>query len=241
MMAKKILALLINEIKRIRGLIYHKMYVSPKFKKDISTQFHRLYYDSFVFDKFLCKPYWLGVPLSKCPLDLWIYQEIIFEARPDIIVECGTLQGGSALYLASMCDIVRNGEIVTIDIEESEGRPQHKRIRYLHGSSTSAEIVETVKKLVKDKEKILVLLDSDHHKEHVLNELRIYSKFVTIGSYIIVEDTNIHGHPVRPDLGPGPMEAVDEFLKENKDFIIDTNREKFYLSFNPKGYLKRIK
>ena len=97
-----------------------------------------------------------------------------------------------------------------------------------------------VGKLISDKDKVMVILDSDHHKEHVLNELRIYGKFVTKESYIIVEDTNINGHPVYPDFGPGPMEAVEEFLRENKNFVIDKTREKFYLTFNPRGYLKKI-
>jgi len=87
----------------------------------------------------------------------------------------------------------------------------------------------------------MVILDSDHSKGHVLSELKIYSKFVTKGSYIIVEDTNINNHPVFPDFGPGPMEAVEEFLKENKDFSVDRSREKFYLTFNPKGFLQKRK
>lgn len=87
----------------------------------------------------------------------------------------------------------------------------------------------------------MVILDSDHSKVHVLNELRIYSKLVTKGNYLIVEDTCINGHPVCQGFGPGPMEAVEEFLKENQDFVVDRTREKFYLTFNPKGGLRRIK
>jgi len=177
----------------------------------------------------------------KCPLDLWIYQEIIFEVKPDVMIECGTANGGSALFLASMCDLVNNGKVITIDIEDKEGRPTHKRIKYLLGSSTSIEVVEQVRKLISDKDKVMVILDSDHSKGHVLSELKIYSKFVTKGSYIIVEDTNINGHPVFSDFGPGPMEAVEEFLKENKDFSVDRSREKFYLTFNPKGFLQKRK
>ena len=143
------------------------------------------------------------------------------------------------MYLASLLDLVNNGEIITIDIKEYEGRPKHKRIKYLLGSSTSKEIVEQIKKLVNEKNRILVILDSDHHKDHVINELRIYSELVTEGSYIIVEDTNINGHPVYYDFGSGPMEAVEEFLLKNKNFIENASREKFYVTFNPKGYLKK--
>jgi cephalosporin hydroxylase len=101
--------------------------------------------------------------------------------------------------------------------------------------------VGKVQTVIEGKDRIMTILDSDHHKEHVLRELEIYSKFVTKESYIIVEDTNINGHPVRSTFGPGPMEAIKEFLKMNEDFMIDRSREKFYLTFNPDGYLKKMK
>ena len=206
--------------------------------KNIINQFHVLYYNSL--SQTWNNTYWMGIPVLKCPLDLWIYQEIIFKTRPDIIIECGTAKGGSALYLASVCDLVNNGRVITVDIEDNKDKPKHKRITYLLGSSISKQIIEKIKKLVGNK-KIMVILDSDHSKQHVLSELKIYSKFVTKESYLIVEDTNINNHPVLSNFGPGPMEALKEFLKENKNFIIDKEEEKFYLTFNPKGYLKKIK
>ncbi len=238
---KKFLHLLKDEIKTLRGLIYHSIYIDPKAEKNIVEQFHKLYYDSHKFGKTWVNTKWLGVTTWKCPLDLWTYQETIYELRPDTIIECGTKYGGSALFLASMCDLINNGKVITIDIEAKEGTPKHKRITYLLGSSISEEIIEQVRKLICNTEKVMVMLDSEHKKEHVLNELRIYSQFVPKGSYIIVEDTNINGHPVDRDFGPGPMEAVEDFLKENSNFIIDRSKEKFYMTFNPKGYLKRIK
>lgn len=230
-----------NWIKALLWLIRHRIYIAPNAEKDIVDKFHKLYYYSYISGGTWANTFWCGIPTQKCPLDLWAYQEIIFEVRPDAIIECGTASGGSALFLASMCDLVGNGEVITIDIEDNEGRPKHKRIEYLLGSSTSKEIVEKVRNLIKDGDKVMVILDSDHHKEHVLNELRIYSHFVTKGSYLIVEDTNLNGHPVFQDFGPGPMEAVEEFLKENKDFVIDRSKEKFYLTFSPKGYLQKVK
>ena len=239
-MGLNFLQLIKKEINALRYLIRHRIYVSPKLEKDVVDQFHKLYYGSQIFDKSWGNTFWLGAPTQKCPLDIWIYQEMLFEIKPDVIIECGTKYGGSALFLASMCDLLHHGEVVTIDIEDKKNKPQHPRIHYLLGSSISVAIVEEIKKKIQGKS-VLVILDSDHSKEHVLNELKLYSPLVTKGSYIIVEDTNINGHPVYPDFGPGPMEAVKEFLKENQNFVIDKNREKFYLTFNPEGYLKKIK
>lgn len=216
-----------------------KAIASRTVDRDAINSFHKLYYDSM--DQTWKNTFWLGVPVAKCPLDLWVYQEIIFELKPDVIIECGTYKGGSALFMAHVLDILNNGKVISIDIEDIELRPQHKRIDYLLGSSTSEDVVAQVARLISGKERVMVVLDSDHHKEHVLNELRIYSRFVTRGSYLIVEDTNVNGHPVFPTFGPGPMEAVDQFLRENKDFFIDKAREKFYVTFNPRGYLAKVR
>jgi cephalosporin hydroxylase len=205
----------------------------------IVDAFHRLYYDNL--DRTWNNTYWMGVPTQKCPLDLWIYQEILFELRPDVIIETGTCQGGSALYLASICDLLKAGRIFTIDIDPAPTRPKHKRVRYLLGSSTNSEIVEGIRGEIRSRDRVLVILDSDHSKEHVLNELRAYTPMVTQGSYLIVEDTNVNGHPVVPDFGPGPMEAVDDFLSQNSDFEIDSSREKFFMGFNPRGWLRRAR
>lgn len=214
-----------------------KSYKYPRLARFITNQFHLLYY--YTKKKTWQNTSWFGVPLLKCPLDLWIYQEIVFEQKPDIIIECGTNEGGSALFFSSLCDLISNGRILTIDIEEKEKRPKHNRITYLTGSSTSEEIVEKVRNFIGQNERVMVILDSDHSMKHVLNELRIYSEFVTPGSYLIVEDSNINGHPVYYKHGPGPMEALEVFLNENKSFSADESREKFHLSFNPSGYLKR--
>jgi cephalosporin hydroxylase len=204
--------------------------------RSIAEQFHELYYESRVW----LNTFWLGVETQKCPLDLWIYQEILFSQRPSLIVECGTARGGSALFLASICDQLDRGRVLTIDIDERAERPAHPRIKYLTGSSTSAEIVERVKAEIAHEDETMVILDSDHGRDHVLAELRIYSELVSVGNYLIVEDTNVNGHPVEQHFGSGPMEAVETFLHENKSFVVDQEREKFFLTFNPKGYLRRI-
>jgi cephalosporin hydroxylase len=100
--------------------------------------------------------------VQKCPLDLWIYQELLTEIRPDLIIETGTFHGGSALFFASVCDLLSHGRVVTIDTTVVDGRPMHPRIRYLHGSSTAPAIIETVRSSIAADERVLVMLDSAH-------------------------------------------------------------------------------
>lgn len=232
-----------NELKLLRRLAYRTVFrrgiYGPRTHTEIIDQFHRLYYDSHLFQGTWQDTYWFGVRTAKCPLDLWIYQEMVFEIRPDVIVETGTAEGGSALYLASICDFLDQGTVVTIDVEERPQRPQHERITYLLGSSTSGGVLDQVRRMT-DGRRVIVFLDSDHRKDHVLAELRAYSPIVSSGSYLVVEDTNVNGHPVDPEFGPGPMEAVREFLAETDTFVIDKTKEKFYLTFNPKGYLRKV-
>jgi len=201
--------------------------------------FHRLYYDGTAGKQ---RPYentaWMGVPCLKCPMDLWAYQEILFEIRPDLIIETGTYMGGSALFFAHLCDLIGNGRVVSIDIEH-QVRPQHPRITYLEGSSIAGPIVEKVRQLSRDARQVLVILDSDHAEAHVRQELELFAPLVTADSYLIVEDTNVNGHPVHAGFGPGPYEAVDAFLSTHREFSVDSGREKFYLTFNPRGFLKR--
>jgi len=232
---------LAGELKTLRNLVRHRAYIDPKSERSIVEAFHRLYYDAHLFGKTWRDTSWMGIPCAKCPLDLWVYQEIIFETRPDLIVETGTFNGGSALYLASVCDMVGAGRVLTIDVEARRGRPSHRRIQYLQGSSTSRDVIAEVREEARGAGRVMVLLDSDHSKDHVLEELRLYGPLVTPGNYLIVEDSNVNGHPVSPDFGPGPMEAIEQFLERNADFVVDESRQKFYLTFNPRGYLRKVK
>lgn len=202
-------------------------------------QTHIHYYNSGVWAHGNTK--WLGYPVMKYPSDLFLYQEIIYETQPDIIIECGTFNGGSSLFLCSMLDLINKGTVLSIDVAPQANLPTHKRLSYLKTSSTSELALQTVKNTISPEDTVLIILDSDHTKTHVLQELQLYHSFVTKGSYLIVEDTNINGHPVLPKFGPGPMEAVEEFLQNNNDYIIDETKHKFLISFNPKGYLKKIK
>jgi cephalosporin hydroxylase len=217
---------------------YLAFYTHPRMARLIVNQFHRLYYHTPVPTRTWERTHWLGTPVRKCPLDLWIYQEIIHELRPDLIVECGTAYGGSALFFASMLDLVGKGKVVSVDICDLD-RPRHPRVEYLLGSSVDPPVVDRVRGRVAGCECVVVILDSDHSMQHVLAEMRAYSGFVSPGSYLVVEDTNVNGHPVAPNFGPGPLEAVRAFLDENDGFDVDPIGDKFHMSFNPGGYLRR--
>lgn len=204
--------------------------------KSAAEDFHREHYDSRVW----LGTTWFGVPIQKSPLDLQVFQELIWELKPDLIVEAGTYRGGSALFFATILDAIGHGRIVSMDIVLQPDLPRHPRIVYLLGDSKEQHIVRQVRQIAASAKTVLVDLDSDHHYSHVLAEMRAYAPLVTKGSYLIVEDTNINGHPVYPTFGPGPAEAVAQFLKQNHSFVQDRGREKFLVTFNGGGWLKRV-
>jgi cephalosporin hydroxylase len=177
---------------------------------------------------------------------MWSIQEVITETKPDFIVETGTYKGGGAVFYASILQNVNaTGKVITVDIkpqfdEAARLRLFQDRVEFVEGSSVSGEVFGRIADRVKGA-RVMVTLDSDHHMTHVLNELRLYSKLVSPGCYLIVQDTSHNGHPLKTDYGQGPMEALNEFLKGDKDFVRDESREKFLLTFHPKGYLKRIR
>jgi cephalosporin hydroxylase len=198
--------------------------------------FHRLYYDSRVWQG---RTTWLGVPVAKTPMDLWIFQEIIHRTRPELIIECGTFAGGSALYMAAICDLIGSGSVLTIDIAPVL-MPRHPRVSYLVGSSVDPQTYRLVEATTARAKRVMVVLDSEHTKDHVLAELNLYSRLVTPGQYLVCEDSNVNGHPVFAEHGPGPAEALDEFLRDHgQEFEVDRGCEKFLLTFNPGGYLRR--
>jgi cephalosporin hydroxylase len=197
-------------------------------------------HDVFYASDAWTKAAWLGTQVLKNPLDLWVYQEIMADTRPEVVVETGTWRGGSALYLASVCDLLDVGEVVSIDVATMrDDYPRHPRITYLAGrSSTDPEVVEEVSSRARGR-RTLVLLDSDHSQAHVEAELAVYAPLVPVGCYVIVEDSNIG--QIRKDLMPGPLQAVETFLAGTDEFEIDRDREKFLITFNPSGYLKRVR
>ena len=210
----------------------------PVIRDAITTQVNRLYYH--VSASTWKDTFYRGVPVYKCPTDMWVYQELIHDLRPGLVVETGTFRGGSGLFIADRLEENGHGEVVTVDITSRPEQPHHPRLTYLVGSSTSPGVLAEVRRrLPTDGSPVLVILDSDHSQSHVAEELRAYSPLVTEGSYLVVEDTNVNGHPVAPQHGPGPWEAVHDFLADTDAFEVDRRAERYYLTQNPSGYLRR--
>ena len=182
---------------------------------------------------------WMGVPVQNIPSDLWVKQEIIWETRPQLIIETGTFDGGSAMFYASLFDLIGEGEIVSIDVDPQPNLPIHPRITFITASSIEPSVVEQVKAMSEGK-RVMVVLDSDHSESHVRKELDAWATMTTPGCYLVVEDTNVYGHPVLREHGPGPMEALNDWLKTKPPFKNDASREKYLVTFHPRGYWKRI-
>jgi cephalosporin hydroxylase len=203
---------------------------------------------------------YLGRPVFQNPSDLHVFQEIIWEYKPDLIIETGIARGGSLIYFASMlvllecCGIIENGEVLGIDIDIREHNkkailehPLSKKIVMFEGSSISKEIIDKVKEFSKHKQRILIILDSNHTHDHVLEELKAYASLVSKDGYCIVCDTGIENTDELCDdrpwgKGNSPMSAVFEFLKEQDSFEIDKFYEnKSLITGAPNGFLKRVK
>jgi len=200
---------------------------------------------------------WAGIPVIKFPNDLVVLQEIISRVKPDVIIETGVAHGGSIVFSASMLELFgsKNSFVIGIDIDirkhnlaRLKKNKFYNRLKLIEGSSTSSEVINKVKKLIKGKKKIMVCLDSNHTYQHVKDEINIYKKFVTKNSYLVVEDTFSEYFPKgyysnRPwDVGNNPMIALREFLKKNKEFKVDQEIcSKLQITETFDGYLKKIK
>lgn len=185
---------------------------------------------------------WLGQRLIKSPFDCWAYQELIYETKPDVLIELGVMFGGSSIFFAHLFDLMGHGEVLGIDVDLSRVEHNgHPRVTYLQGSSVSEETLAQVRARVKGK-RVMVIADSDHEKRHVLAELRAYAEFIPVGGYLVAEDSlnDVMGyHPVPNE---GPKAAAQQFLAENQDFAPDLRiAEKYVLTISPYGFLKRIR
>jgi cephalosporin hydroxylase len=207
-----------------------------------AEEYHKWYYNTSVWKKTT----WLGVDCLKWVGDLWNYQEILFELKPSLIIEFGTSHGGSALFFASvMRQTGQPFKVLSVDIHHRRLDPAARRdsdILFIKSSSTEPAIAEQIQRLkTQFPGKIFAILDSDHSMSHVLAEMKRLRPFLSAGDYLIVEDSNINGHPVLPGWGPGPYEAIEAYEHEfPNDYTHDLAREnKFGWTFAPNGFLIR--
>lgn len=179
---------------------------------------------------------WRGHSIAKIPNDLWLYQEVIFELQPGLIVEFGTNLGGSALFFANMLDMNGSGRVLSIDVKDTAGLPRHDRIDYFVGHSRAKETVELVKREVEStKGAVLFVEDSAHTPENTAGELELYAGMVTPGSYFIVEDCSW------PDQSMLIHDVIAAFIRANPEFTVDHSKGKFLTTAAPGGWIKRTK
>lgn len=183
---------------------------------------------------------YFGIKALKSPLDYWVYQEMIVELKPDVIIEIGNKSGGSTLAFAHLCDLLGKGRVIGVDLTHGAipGEVKaHPRITLIEGDACDS--FDIIQGLIGTDERVLVIEDSSHSYENTLNILNKYSSLVKLGDYVIVEDSICH-HGLATGPKPGPYEAIESFTKMNAAFESDRARESFLVTWNPKGYLKRI-
>jgi cephalosporin hydroxylase len=199
---------------------------------------------------------WMGAPIIQMPSDIIALQEVIWKHKPDVIVETGVARGGSLIFFASLLTLLGKGKVIGVDIDirahnrdTIENHPMNSRITLIQGSSISDETLINVKAEIPENSKVMVVLDSDHSKEHVLNELKVYAPLVSEGQYLVVADTILgfftkEQTPVARSKvwypGNEPYAALCEFLQTNTDFEIDPEiNGKLIVGSSPGGYLRR--
>lgn len=182
---------------------------------------------------------YFGIKTLKNPIDLWVYQELIYEIRPDVIVEVGNNWGGSTLALAHLLDLYNHGRVIGIDIDQSKIANRvrsHQRISLIEGDAVA--YFDSVAAQISQEENVLVIEDSSHTFENTLAVLRTYTALTKPGGYFIVEDSICH-HGLDVGPSPGPYEAIETFIRGNSEFEIDRGKESFLITWNPKGFLRR--
>lgn len=198
---------------------------------------------------------WLGLPVIQMPPDIVAIQEVIWDTRPQLVIETGIARGGSLVLSASILELIGEGSVLGIDIDirahnrtAIEAHPLARRIRMIEGSSLDEEVVGEARRLATEAERVMVILDSDHTHDHVLAELRAYAPLVTVGQFLVVADTFVEEIPAqehRPrPWGPGnnPATALRAWLDESKGFEPDSFvNAKLLLTASPGGYLRRVR
>jgi cephalosporin hydroxylase len=204
--------------------------------QELATEFVEAYWQSLAWRQ----TNWLGYRVPRPPTDLFAYQELVTKLRPDWIVDTRAGAGGRAWFLATVCEMLGTGQVIAIERKQAPKTPQHDRIHYMTGNSTDEELVAQVHELVGEPPNALVILGARAAARRISEEYRLYRDLVPVGGYLVVEDTIVNGHPVWPNFGPGPAEAVKGIVERRDDFVSDVSMSKYRLSFNPNGFLKRM-
>lgn len=230
------------EALRLLGMIHYQLNQGKVAPVDAGLGYHLWYYNTGIWKT----TSWAGVRTLKLPSDMWNYQEIIAKLKPSLIVEFGSRHGGSALFFSAVLKQVNpSGKVLSVDIDSesiSNLAKEDPTIELKSASSTSPQVLNRIAELRQEYPgSIFVILDSDHKKPHVLNEMLLLRPLLQPGDYLVVEDSNINGHPVRPGWGEGPYEAIQEYFRRYpNDYQVDRSREdKFGLTFATGGFLIR--
>ncbi len=213
----------------------------PIYERTVARSVRRFFFSELILHtNYFHDITWMGNQVFQNVLDLWTIADTISEIQPGLIIECGTYQGGSALFYASLFDLIGHGHVITIDIEKLHDH-EHPRVEFWTGDSTSDEIVPRVEAAARDHDgPVMVILDSDHSKTHVRREMEAYAPLVTPGSYLLVQDGVIDTLGIFRRRRPGPLPAIQEFLAVHRDFEVDVDRcNRFLITHHPAGWLRR--
>lgn len=212
----------------------------------------RLWIKSATYYRLMYEPTWLGIPIIQLPEDIIMMQELIWKLKPDVIVETGVAHGGSAVFYASILELLGKGIVIAVDIDIRKNNEvaikSHflsHRIKLIQGSSIDASVIAKVRSHIKSADKVLVTLDSNHSKVHVAKELELYSDIVTPGSYLVAMDgaqawvSDIpNGKPEWKD--DNPLAAIEDFIAKDKRYITDDHYTRLKITASPKGFLRRL-
>ncbi len=202
--------------------------------------------------RLMYEPSWLGIPIIQLPTDIVMMQELIWKIRPDVIVECGLAHGGSAIFYASICELMGKGLVIGVDVEVRQhnrvaiqSHPMSKRIEIIEGSSVEPSTVDLVKKKLSGARTVMVVLDSNHSYAHVWQELNLYYEIVTPDSYLVVMDgAQAHVWDVprgkREWKDDHPLQAIHDFLQEHPEFQLDPYYTRMQVTCSPDGFLRRL-
>jgi cephalosporin hydroxylase len=211
----------------------------------------RLWVKSSAQNRIMYEPSWLGIPIIQYPSDIVVMQELIWKVRPDVIVETGFAHGGSAVFYASILELLGHGKVISVEVEIRKynrvavlAHPMSHRIEMIEASSVEPATLAEVKRCIGDGQKVLVTLDSNHSYAHVLRELELYSPLVGEGSYLVAMDGAQQWVADMPRGKPewredNPLRAVHEFVRAHPEWEIDPHYNRMLVTSNPDGFLRR--